>query len=495
MKYYLFFFIAIYSHWALGQTKIPYPKPLVIDLSNPKINLPKGLDKEAKKEWKKTKRLERLNFKNTNKLYKAKLDSLASGLIPSSNRTEMLNTHQISNSLVYKDYILRTTDSLKESSASFKRLQIRNLRSKYNIDYPHSELFDIPVVDSVSRDSSRIGFSEKRYLTETDSSYSKKLFNSTTSQDILQEEAFDFQQHDTQTDSTTHREYMKEVDILEDSLASIDYSTMASSLVKGKLENQITSMFPAEVFTDGSQGLSEEQWQNSFQEMMGSDQYQELMSSMPGKKQDFEQAISQQTSKIESFTKKENFFTGHEEELLNAQAQLVVIKKKRSFLEAIKSLVNQDMESLDSQSPLQRFTLSGHVQVDGTKPLLIDYAPSIAYQLTGKLFLGVGVSGRIQIGDDPTEDSDFKTARVFSEYKILRGTFLRVEWERAGFKQDGLQIMNMERVWSNRWFIGLGKDFQLSKNIKGNLLLLYNLNADKSIPNNQRLQVRYGFKL
>lgn len=537
MRYFLILLILTTYFGVFGQSKIPYPKPVVIDLSEPKIGMPKGLDKASKKKWKVLKRQDKLKSIANNHLYDFKLDSIQNSYIEKyvSKDLNKSSLDSLSNTGL-KKYL---KDSLYQVSATYKQSQIQELSQKYKIsdslvDYTSEMLSKtIEKPDSLSLNSEfKKGNFSNRLNAPSFSKDSLKHFNykgaftrlsmdsslikqydsdgyvddltqlndNLSTKDSLQHHNYKKALNELPLDSTlmnqyTYDGYVNDLTQLNDSLASVDYNGMALTLAEKRLEQSVTSTDYLSSLSLPTEKNSSENVLASYEEMINSQQYKDIMKDIPGKKAEIEKAIETKEIKLDSLPIKPNFFLGKEQQLLDAQKKLALIKQKRSFMDVLRSFVNQDMESLEQKTFTQKFNLTGHIQIGGHDPLLIDYSPAIAYQFTGKASFGIGASGRVKIGNDSTKEEDLVAYRAFLDYKIVGNIFIHTEWENTGQKTLNTVTDQEERTWTNRWLLGLGKDFNFSPKVKGNILLLYNFNSENNTPHGQRFQVRYGFKI
>lgn len=473
MKYVVLILMVFYVLDVAGQTKVLHPKPLVIDLSKPRESAPKNLDRKAKKKWKALKKANRLEKKALNKLYAAKLDSIQELTNLQMPDAGILN--YFPDSSAYSDYRLGILDSLKLESDVYATSELQKLKRKYNIpdslihnDSLHHKLFRpkdaVPgflAFDSLALDTTVVAVNRDNLMETID------------------------------LDSSNVRFY-EEWTHINDSLNHIDYTALSEQVAMQNIEKEFSSnLLPEEL---GAGAMTNEDLLSSYQEAIGAEQYQELMSSMPGKKEELESRIKTQELSIDDIPVKPDFFAGKEKELLKAQEKLVIIKKKRAFKEFLKTLINQDMEGVKQQSFMERLALGGFIQVSGSKPVLVDYSPTVAYKVTSRIALGVGANGRFAIGDEPSDEKDMIGYRGFMEYDIIGRIYLHGEFERTGLQMEIAGTDSSVWDWTQRWLIGLGKDFSFGPKTQGSLLILYNLNNGQPGPHSQNFQVRYGLK-
>lgn len=446
--------LLIYSSlWA--QTPVLRPRPITIDLANPKAGV-SDLSKEDKKKWKALQKQKKKDLKALNKYYDFKIDSA-----------------QLANYEKYKEQ--------KKDSSRFKSL------AKNHLD---SQRPDLGFADSIDVTQLR------------DSAYLQNL--SPDAKQKLQKELtlYTSEYTDLSPDSL-----MQLKALFLDSIADSGDST--SALVQAQKKQAMSQFSEDALEKQGQQQLTnygptseleannqEDMMFSSYEEMIQSEKYQELMTHAPGMKSDLEKSIQNPGLKAEDLPLAESVFAGQEEKLTQAMTAQKVVRQKPSFKDLLKQFISQDMESVQQKSIIQRFSLTGQIQLSNYDPLFIDYSPSIAYAMTGKIRIGTGVTGRIKIGKGEDDKDNLFGYRGFLEYDILKNIYLHGEYERTGLKVTDQQSDVESRVWTDRWMLGLGTDINIPGLLNGTLLILYNFDNDlASSPNPRRFQIRYGVKL
>ncbi|MEQ6120498.1 hypothetical protein AAOP42_13290 [Reichenbachiella sp. MALMAid0571] len=451
------------------------------------------MDKEAKKEWRKLKTEKKRNLKLQDRKFEMKFDSIqaayrqkylagkvpqqaidssyfrelwsnSGGSIFSSYQQKYLGNDYLSmffDSTYIENKRGYLKDSLLQIQKSFKQDQIRLLESKYNIP-------DSMIINTLSPDSIDWGKYKNTYLSNLTDSIAPPTSNS------------------------LYIDYLSDVKSLDDSLNHFDYSSAVEMILKEQLQHKLNENILGDLSSNpnGSDDIIA-----SYEEIINADQYKQMMADIPGKKMEFEERIKDSDLLEETLSDHEDHFLGKSKALVVARKELEVIKKKHTLRDYLKYLFDQDMESINENTLVQRFTIAGYIQIGGHKPLLIDYSPSIAYKLTGKASVGFGVNGRAKIGEGSSKEEDLVGYRSFLEYALLKKIYLHGEYERTGVVDKDANADQSARVWSQRWLLGLGKDFKHRSGINGSLLILYNFNRSKTDPHSQTFQVRYGIKI
>lgn len=448
----LFSFITLIGH---TQTPVLRPRPLTIDLANPQAGI-EELSKDEKKKWKEIQKQKKKELKLKDKYYQYKWDSV-----------------QLANYEKYQQ--IQLPDSLPTKDLYSKDKLLEELKSKYNLPDTTTltDLSDSSFVQQMPPDL-------QKALVQELASYTNLEIDSTwiISQDSLI----------TMLTDSTH--------LLKDSIGNLSGQaayTYGESAFQDKAEQHLgkysdNSLAPAD--------QQEEMMFSSYEDMIASEKYQELMASMPGKKKEIESALNDPTVDPQDLPIPESVFEGHEDQLAKAMATKTVVQQKSSCKEILKQLVNQDMTSIQEKTTIQRFSLSGYIQIAQYDPLLIDYSPNISFAITGRTRIGTGATGRVKFGNGPDDDKDLFGYRGFLEYDLFKNFYLHGEYERTGLIVKDLMSEVERRQWSDRWLLGLGMDIKLPSILKGTLLVLYNFESNlANSPNPRRFQIRYGVKL
>ncbi len=521
------FFILVMPFMALGQSKLLRPQPISINLSDPKSSF-KEIGKEEKKVIKQLQKEREKIKKQKDKYYKQKLDSLTFSRYELPAALTIIDTTQ-----TYQDKKKNYSRYLSkyEKGKGYTHLDSSNVAyqkyASYKLAYAEHKLVKpFFKLDSASRDSLQNHYIAERatysdslisdqysspYLALPDSSSRQEL--DSISRDSLQNQyltqgttntdslirdqlKIDNAQYDSPYLALRDSTYRQNLDsIARDSIQNVDLSMMAVS----KLESRVSSYVEKSGYTTGLADASQQEGMmfNSYEEMIQSNEYKDLMSTMPGKKADIESFAKNQAMNLENYPGLENVFKGHEKELTKALAVAKLAKEKPTWQEVLGELFNQDMKGIKEEPFKERFKITGQLQISQYDPILLDYSPGISYAITSKISLGTAVTGRVQIGKgNATDDKkDLFGYRGYGEYDIFKGLYFHGEYERTGLMTDDPLTEEESRVWSDRWLIGIGKDIKMPGLLDGSILLLYNLdNNIQSSPTPKQWQVRYGVK-
>ena len=131
----------------------------------------------------------------------------------------------------------------------------------------------------------------------------------------------------------------------------------------------------------------------------------------------------------------------------------------------------------------------------GNQEVLIDLSPQIGYRLTGWLTAGVAGVYRIGMGKaNPSFVAGEGTygCRVYADYGLVRGIFIHADFESLEVKNEFVtqESKNVNVLGS---YFGLGKQYSISRNIRGSVLALYRINYSGNIPGQSKFTLRAGF--
>jgi hypothetical protein len=197
-----------------------------------------------------------------------------------------------------------------------------------------------------------------------------------------------------------------------------------------------------------------------------------------------------------------NHFAGHEEELKAAMQQLGKLKAKKSDAEGVVDLFKPRQNDLKGKPFRERLLPGLSLQFQNSTNQWFDFNFYLGYRISGRITAGAGWVERISENLKEWEYHPEERAygpRVFAEIKVKRGFHLRgeVEYLNAQVLSPYLNQQDVSgRAWVWSYFGGIKQSFDLSKKLRGNVHLMYNLyNPEKRSPYVSRLNVRVGIEL
>jgi hypothetical protein len=197
-----------------------------------------------------------------------------------------------------------------------------------------------------------------------------------------------------------------------------------------------------------------------------------------------------------------NHFAGKEEQLKTAMEQLGKLKGKYADAESVLDLFKKKQRPLKNKPFVERLVPGVAFQMQFSKNFWLDINPSMGYQISRRFTGGVGWNERLSFNFKELEFISSERIfgpRSFLEFKFKENITFKVESEvmRAWVLTPQQVYRNesptREWVWSS--FAGMKNVFKLSKHMKGNVQVLYNLyNPDKRSPYLDRINLRFGFE-
>jgi hypothetical protein len=179
------------------------------------------------------------------------------------------------------------------------------------------------------------------------------------------------------------------------------------------------------------------------------------------------------------------------------QTKMSTLMKKYSFIENSNDLSTAiKRTSLKGRPFRERLLIATNFQIIATQPFSIDLAPMIGYKFNSKFSAGLGGTYRQTFKDSiPSLSPNVWGLKSFISYDVFKTFFAYGEGD---LNTPGLKSIEGKsfRIWSPAVFIGIGKRFNLHKNVDVTTIVLYNFlskNRDSIYP--EPLIFRVGFQL
>jgi len=155
---------------------------------------------------------------------------------------------------------------------------------------------------------------------------------------------------------------------------------------------------------------------------------------------------------------------------------------------------------LDGKKFYQRLVPGFTFQSYGSKVFTLDLATQIGYRFSPRFTAGVGATYRTGF------DKQFKYfatglgvygMRTYFDFAALKGIYVHAEYEylkvnTARFVQPPVKDAN--QTFASSSYFGLGKKFNVSRNIKGTVMGLYRVEYEGHLPSMNKVNVRVGFE-
>jgi hypothetical protein len=215
-----------------------------------------------------------------------------------------------------------------------------------------------------------------------------------------------------------------------------------------------------------------------------------------------EQLPSGNPDKVIEQAKKQavNHFAGKEEQLNKAMDQISKYKQKYSSVQSIKDLPKKVLNEMKDKPFVERLVPGISFQYQFRNSYLLDIYSYAGYRLTGRVTTGIGWNQRL--ARDPDNNYwNHKAAiygpRAFGDYRLGKGFNAHLESETMNtfvpYSRIDPDTGQREWVWSI--MTGIKKEYRITKNLMGTVLVLYNLfDPRHRSPYNDRLNTRIGFE-
>lgn len=165
-----------------------------------------------------------------------------------------------------------------------------------------------------------------------------------------------------------------------------------------------------------------------------------------------------------------------------------------SKVKAAKEILDQKNNGMAGKPIGQRLIPGITLQSVRNDVFMIDFGLQLGYRLTGRLRSGFG--GIYRVGFDKSyttfiKAQDIYGARAYSQFLIRKGIYVHAEYEVLNCPD----ILNSNETRQNisSGYFGIGKQFNVSKKIKGHTLFLYRADLRGELPDRSKLNLRVGF--
>ncbi len=181
----------------------------------------------------------------------------------------------------------------------------------------------------------------------------------------------------------------------------------------------------------------------------------------------------------------------------NSQQEISKYKKKYSEVKSLSELKDKPINPLKDQPAIERFIFGTNLQIHSGDPFGVDISPQVSYLVFPKLALGLGATYRVGIDTNSknflTRENEVYGGRFFSDFALFKNIYLHAEYETLR-KTPIEEHLNYQV--DNNLLGGLMMKFRISKNVNGNMQLLYNFLDEDSFWNSpNRLIYRIGFEI
>lgn len=194
-------------------------------------------------------------------------------------------------------------------------------------------------------------------------------------------------------------------------------------------------------------------------------------------------------------------FASQTEQLKAAMQQVASIKQKYGSVKSIKDLKKHPPNPMKDKPLIERLVPGLILQIQTSDHWLIDFNPVLGYRIGGRVNAGLGWNYRWSVGKGikTFHEERIYGPRVYGEYKFAKGFAVRADIEKMNAFVPPLGLVTPATEGARAWvwsaFVGLKKEYQFMKKVKGNFQFLYNIYDDHdNSPYADRLIVRTGFE-
>lgn len=192
-------------------------------------------------------------------------------------------------------------------------------------------------------------------------------------------------------------------------------------------------------------------------------------------------------------------FAGKQDKLQAAMDQMSKYKQRYSNVQSIKDLPKKLPNEMYGKPLRERLVPGLSIQIQKRNDWWFDFNPYLGYRFSGRITAGLGWNYRIAYNFNRGElnpDMYIYGPRTYGEFRIKKGFSGRLEVEvmntpvRVPPSQD---FATQEWVWGA--MAGLKKEYRISKSLRGNAQVLYNVfNPHYKSPYTDRLNMRIGIE-
>ena len=194
-------------------------------------------------------------------------------------------------------------------------------------------------------------------------------------------------------------------------------------------------------------------------------------------------------------------FAGKEAELKAAMDKISKYKQKYSSVSSLKDLPKRPPNAMKGKPFIERLVPGLYFQYQQKNYNLFDFNPYLGYRISGRFTAGAGWNQRYP-WDRKKHEWNYR-ARIFGprayvDFKLGKGFIAHMETEVMNTFVPSVIQGNPDtgqREWVWGMMTGMKKEYKIYKNLKGTVLLQYNIfNPKYKAPYVDRLNSRIGFE-
>jgi hypothetical protein len=206
---------------------------------------------------------------------------------------------------------------------------------------------------------------------------------------------------------------------------------------------------------------------------------------------------------LQSIAKKEfvDHFAGKEEILKKDLDDIAKVQMKYGSFADARFLPKRPPNEMKGKPFVERLIPGLSFQVFRGDNTAFDIAPFIGYRFSGHISAGVSAYRRLTYTEKHASikirNEDLLGLRFYGDVKILRGVFVHSEYQLFRDRSsiaNKIPAIETNKGWQSKFNFGLYRTYKISKNISGNMVLLYDLLRIREFPNTRNVAMRFGFE-
>lgn len=205
-------------------------------------------------------------------------------------------------------------------------------------------------------------------------------------------------------------------------------------------------------------------------------------------------------AKDQAVTYAKDHFAGKQEVLQAAMDKMTKLKTKYASLDSLTNIPKYKPNSMKGKPFVERLVPGITFQIQKSGNVWVDYEAMIGYRINGRLTAGLGWNERVGVAKKfrVTTADRIYGPRSYLSCMVWKGFAAHVELEKM-FTSVPSELVPYSDERGKAWiwsaFIGVKKQYNFSKHVKGHFQFLYNFYDDHdSSPYLDRFNVRFGFE-
>ncbi len=181
-----------------------------------------------------------------------------------------------------------------------------------------------------------------------------------------------------------------------------------------------------------------------------------------------------------------------------AQAALLKGKKIQKESTSIKEILKREYNSMAGKPLVQRLVPGVMLQLYNRKVYSVDFGLQLGYRLSGRITTGVGGVYRFGFHKDYSvyvQSMHVYGLRTYTNLFVKKGFFVHAEaeWLKTSGVAHASNEQPSERVIGGNF--GVGKQYNLTRRIRGNMLVLYRAEFEGNLPQQGKVNLRVGLNM